>query len=188
MLRSIQGIVARKGPGYCVLMTGALGFKVAVAARLLEKLRENEEVKFACSMHLKDTAIELYGFENETALSLFEMLISVSGIGPKTALHIMDADSPERIAAAIVEGKSDFLAATPGIGKKTAARVIVELRDKLHLTNASELAKTMDVDADVEDVLVSLGYNRRDVKRVIQLLGNDSEKLEDRIKEALKRL
>jgi len=188
MLRSVRGIVARKAPGYCVLETGAFGLKVSVNARTAEKLREGEEAKLACSMHLKDTAVELYGFENETALSLFEMLISVSGIGPRTALHIMDADAPERIAAAIIEGKSDFLAATPGIGKKTAARVVMELRDKLHLGESSEIAKTLDVDADVEDVLVNLGYNRRDVKRVVQSLGAAPEKLEDRIKAALKRL
>ena len=186
MLYELFGTVAKKGNGFCVLRAGPFGFKLMMNERTLNRLTEGAEVTLACNLYVRDTALELYGFASDVSRELFEMLISVSGIGPKMALHVMETDEPERIAAAIVEGRTDFLTRTPGIGKKTAERVIMELRDKLHLHDTTGTARAMDVDADVEEVLVRLGYPRRDAQRATQSLGPEPTKLEERVKAALK--
>jgi len=188
MLYSIKGTVTKKGEGYCIISTGALGFHIIANERTLAGILEGEKSELFCELHIRDSSLELFGFQDEASLSLFKMLISVSRIGPRSALGIMEADTPARIAGAIIEGKAEFLSKTSGIGQKTAERVIMELRDKLNLDELGGSAKTADIDSDVEEVLVHLGYKRGEARKAIRKLGNEPEKLEERIKEALKRL
>jgi len=186
MIYSIKGKITKKGEGFCVVEAGPIGVKVYTNQRTIQKVSGEEE--FFCKIYVRDENLDLYGFTDERSLKLFEMLTSVSGIGPKTALNVFDIDTVERITAAIIEKRDDFLAKTSRIGKKTAARVILELHNKLSIPDSEKMTAQMDVDLDVEAVLINLGYNRWKVKKVISEIGESPSDLEGRLKKALKKL
>jgi holliday junction DNA helicase RuvA len=186
MIYSIKGEVAKKGTDFVVIQTGLIGLKVHTNRNAVNKV--SGKVEFFCKMYIKEDEPFIYGFLNEESLRLFEMLTSVSGVGPKTALNVFDLDTVDRITAAIIEKREEILTKTPGIGKKAAGRIILELHNKLSLSDSHKLAKTMDVDSDVEEALVNLGYERRRVKQAISEIGKDSSDIKDRLKEALKAL
>ena len=189
MLHSLRGTVTAKGEDFFVLETGSFSFRAFTYKRVLRSLPVSKEVEIFCYLYVRDDHLELYGFLDEQALKLFEMFNAVAGIGPKTALGILDVDTAERIIAAIIERRTDFLTRTSGIGRKTAERIILELQNKLSLPkHAKAITKAMDIDVDVEEALVKLGYARREVKNALSDLGSSPYKLEDRLKEALKRL
>ena len=132
----------------------------------------------------------LYGFASIGELSLFENLISVSGIGPKVALGLLSASSPEQLVSAIVNGDIDFLNRVPGIGKKTAGRIVLELKGKLEKGWEGTIlpALTQD-DADVVAALTSLGYSLREATQAASsLAGSEELELEEKIRLALKQL
>ena len=185
MLYTLSGKLKSKSEDFAVIENGGFGFKVFMNQRTMQSL-PTDNVELFVHLHVRENALDLYGFQDEKSRKLFEMLNSVSGIGPKTALGVLDTDTTEKIMAAIIEKKIDFLTKTSGIGRKTAERVILELRNKLSLPRAEALTKTMDVDADVEDALVNLGYPRREVKNALSRLGEKPEKWEERLKETLK--
>ncbi len=189
MLYSIRGTIVSKGDNYLIVSIGAVSVKVLTHQTVLSSnKRKGSEVLLYCHLYIRDNHMELYGFTDSQALKLFEMFTKVSGIGPKTALAILDVDTIDRIVAAIIERRTDFLTRTSGIGKKTAARVILELQNKLHLPKTDEITETMDVDVDIEEALVKLGYARREVKEAIAQLGSEPKKLEERLRAALQRL
>ncbi|MEX1014517.1 MAG: Holliday junction branch migration protein RuvA [Candidatus Paceibacterota bacterium] len=191
MIHTIEGVVKLKGENFVVVETGSaggLGFKVFTNKNILFSIKKGKKISFFTYLYLRENEMELYGFKDEKTLRLFEMLKSVSGIGPKTALGVLDTDKTERIIAAIVEKRADFLTKTPGIGKKTADRVILELKSKLSLPKAGEITEVMDVDSDLEDTLASLGYPKKHIKRALSKLGDKPVELEERLKEALKLL
>jgi len=188
MLHLLRGIVISKGDDFFILETGNFAFKVFTHERTLQNLPSSGKVKLFCYLYVRDDHIELYGFLDERELKLFEMLDAVIGIGPKTALGILGVDTVERIIAAIIERRTDFLTRMSGVGKKTAERVILELQNKLHLPKTEKITKTMDIDVDIEEALVKLGYMRQEVKDALSKLGSKPERLEDRFKETFKRL
>lgn len=132
--------------------------------------------------------MELYGFLTEQEQKFFELLNSVSGIGPKTALGVLESDSVENIMAAILEKRPELLTKTSGIGKKTAERIILELESKVHLPASHALTEAMSLNMEVEEALVGLGYLRGDVKRAIQEIDSNVTTLEGRLKNTLQRL
>lgn len=187
MIHTIKGKLISTTKEYVVVDIGSMGFKVLVSPGTIDSLPEiGKEVRLYCYLYVREKDLELYGFLNERSLKLFEMLTSVSGIGPKTAIGVLDISSVDKVIAAIVEKKTDFLTRAPGIGKKTAERAILELHNKLHLPDSEKIGSTMEIDSDVEDALVSLGYSKRDVKNAVSRLGEEPKKLEDRLREALK--
>lgn len=187
MIYTLSGRLQSKGDGFLVVDVGGVGLKVFVYQRFLRALPDvGENINLYSYLYVRENVLELYGFPDEKSRKLFEMLDSVSGIGPKTALGVLDNDSVDRIIAAIVEKRADFLTRTSGIGRKTAERVILELHSKFSLPKAGEVTKAMDVDNDIEDTLHNLGYSRREVKDALTKLGPKPEKLEERLKEALR--
>lgn len=189
MIYTIRGKVITFGDSFAVVECGGVGFRIFTNKITLQDLgRKTEEALFYCFLYMRETELELYGFLEERTLKLFEMLNSVSGIGPKTALNVIDLDSVPNIMAAIIEKRPDFLTRTSGIGKKTAERIILELSSKLKLPEAKMLTERMGMDAEVEEALASLGYQRSEIRRVLSDLGGDQVKLEDRLKSALKAL
>lgn len=186
MIYSVKGKVTKKGDGFVVLQAGPVGVKIQTNRRAAE--RSSGEAEFFCRMYIREEEAFLYGFPDEKSLRLFEMLTSVSGVGPKTALNVLDLDEVEKITAAIIEKREELLSRAAGIGKKAAGRIILELHNKLDLSGSDKVAERMDVDHDVEAALVNLGYDKRRVKEVISGLGKEPEGIEGRLKEALKRL
>lgn len=186
MIYSVKGETVRKGDGFVVLQAGPVGIKIYTSRKAAENAANTAE--FFCRMYIREEEAVLYGFPDEKSLRLFEMLTSVSGIGPKTALNVFDVGEAEEVTAAIIEKKEDLLTRTPGIGKKAAGRIILELHNKLNLSGSDELVERMDIDSDVEAALVNLGYEKKKVKAAVSQLGKEPKDIEGRLKEALRKL
>ncbi len=146
----------------------------------------NESVKVFTHLHIKEDAWNIYGFSTKAELDFFEKLISVNGVGPKTGLSILNIDTAERLMAAINEGRVDLLTKASGIGKKTAERVVVELRGMFAQIDSGAIAGIMESDSDIIDVLQNLGYTKDQARQAISKIDPKIRTVEDRIKSALK--
>ena len=142
-------------------------------------------VKLFSYMNVRENGIELYGFSSEEELSYFEMLISVSGVGPKSALAILDVAPIKELSAAIKEGRPDLLTRASGIGRKTAERVIIELRTKVQSVHSGIVVEQMETDADLVEALSNLGYRREDARAAVAKVDPNVTGLEARLKAAL---
>lgn len=187
MLYSLEGTLSKKGTNFAVIDVRGIGFKIFMSPDTIKKLPAvGSNAKCFSSLYVRDERLELYGFLEEPALKLFELLTTVNGIGPKTALSVLSVDSVQNITAAILEKRAELLTRTSGIGKKTAERVILELHNKLELPNSSRITMSIDLNAEVEDVLVGLGYTRSEVRKSLQSLGAEFKTFEERLRQTLK--
>jgi Holliday junction DNA helicase RuvA len=191
MIYSIAGKLTLKSDHFVVIETGGLGLKVMVGEATLKALppvRANgagADVKLFSYMNVRENAIELYGFASEDELEYFEMLISVSGVGPKSALSILDVAKISELSAAIKEGRPDLLTRASGIGRKTAERVIIELRTKVQSAKSGAVVEKMETDVDLIEALSGLGYRREDARAALAKVDAKVVGVEDRLKAAL---
>lgn len=190
MIYTLRGKLASVHEQRIVVDCHGVGFLVSVNARTKKALpKEGEEVMLYTHFYLREERAELYGFLDARSLALFELLDSVAGVGPKSALTVLDAETPENLTAAIFERRTDLLTKTPGIGKKTAERIVLELSTKITAPAAGERTAAMDRDREVEEVLANLGYARERVRNVLSSLPRVADATaESRIREALKAL
>lgn len=189
MIYSLSGKLSAKKNGLIVIEVSGVGFKVVVGKNAIEGLPDiGSEIKLFSHLYVREDGLELYGFASEEELSFFEKLISISGIGPKSALNILSIAKLDQLTAAINEGKVDLLTKASGVGRKTAERVVLELRGKLQAISSEKIVKQMESDLDIEEALVGLGYTRQQVKNAISKIDPKTKNLEDRIKEALKKI
>ena len=188
MIHYLTGKVVGRGENFAVIENNGIGFKIFLTTDMLNNLPAvGSEVKIFCYLYIREEAsLELYGFLKEEELNFFGLLISISGIGPKTALNILAVDRLENIMAAIIENRPDLLTRASGIGQKTAERVILELKNKIKLKTAKTLTEKLDLDNEVEEALVGLGYSRRQVRDALGKISPEIKKIEDRLKEALR--
>lgn len=171
MIHSLTGILMRKADSFAVVRCGGVGYLVRLGARTLSALPPlGSEVTLYTHLAVKEDAHELYGFLDEHALALFELLITVSGVGPKTALGVLDLDTVPNVMAAILTRRADLLTRASGIGTKTAERIILELQSRMALAGAEERAKTMDASREAEEALVTLGYPRIEARRALEII------------------
>ncbi len=188
MIASLHGKLESLGSDGAVINVGGVGFQVYMPTSTLSTLGKiGEEVKLHTYLHLREDNAALYGFTSTDELGLFQNLISVSGLGPKLALAMLSAMNIERLTMAIATSSVDLLTEVPGIGKKMANRLILELKDKLGAgwitTPAVQLAEE---NAEVVAALTSLGYSVSEATRAVASLPPDSKlSLEDRVKQAL---
>ncbi len=184
MIAFIEGQVLMIEPSAAIIKTQGLGYKVYMCASSLEKLTLGQEVRLFVHTHIKEDAFDLFGFEIVSQRAMFTLLISVSHIGPKLGLAILSALPLARIARAISERDLSLLSSIPGIGKKTAERIALELKDKV---NKIDLGQDHFVADDVQDHLTlairGLGYSRDQAERVMAKL--DSTELKTLPLEAL---
>jgi Holliday junction DNA helicase RuvA len=185
MIGKITGKVSYKENIWLILDTGNVGYKIFVEKDLHAQTKENEEVSLWTYLAVRENSLDLYGFQTTEKLKLFELLISVSGIGPKSALSILDVASPSSLRQAVVSGETSPLTEVAGIGKKNAEKIIIELRGKLKLKEG-EVLSTENTDSEVYEALTSLGYSAKDARDVISKLPNKDENTHNRIKAALK--
>jgi len=190
MLYFLTGKIVAKGENFAILENNGLGFKIFLTSEALNKLpNDDSPAKIFCQLYIREeTNLEIYGFLREEELNFFGLLNSVSGIGPKTALNILAVDRLENIMAAIIENRPDLLTRASGIGQKTAERVILELKSKIKLKTAKTLTQKLDLDTEVEEALVGLGYARRQVREILQNLPPDLKKIEEKLRESLRLL
>ncbi len=163
-----------------------VGFKIAMSEKDLGNLSEEKELNIFTHLHVKEDALDLYGFLSPSELSFFELLISVSGVGPRSALSILDVAEIGKLSAAIIENRPDLLTQASGIGRKTAEKVIIELRGKVATLQSEEIVKSMESDGDLVETLASLGYRKETARVALAKISADTIGLENRLKEALK--
>lgn len=193
MFYYLKGTIAFKGENFVALDVGGVGYKVYTTISNLSKLEINSENTLYTYTHIREDIFDIYGFMTNEELSFFEMLISVSGVGPKAALSILSLLTPSDLISAIIMGDSKAISKAPGIGSKTAQRIILELKNKVSdseiLPGNDDGGDFLSIDTSNQAVaaLMSLGYSATDAKRaVISVEGASS--VEETIKLALKNL
>ena len=188
MISSLQGKIESLGSDWAIINVGGIGFQVYMPTSALSTLGAvGTEVKMYTHLHLREDNVTLYGFNSADELALFQMLIGVSGLGPRLALAMLSSLSVEQLSMAIATGSTDLLTITPGIGKKVANRIILELKEKIGAgwitTPATQLAQE---NTDVLAALTSLGYSAAEATRAVATLPVSSDlSLEEKIKLAL---
>ena len=197
MIAFVSGILEMKLNGYIVINVGGLGYKVFMSESAIEVVGEvGGKVKVYTHHHVREDDISLYGFLTMEELNMFELLISVSGVGAKSALSILANIEPSAFALAVISNDTSKLVKIPGVGAKTAARIVLELKDKLKnqevVTKKTNAIKKTTVDEEYLDEAISalqvLGYNRKDIEKVFEKIELDNMSLEDMIKQGLKYL
>lgn len=190
MIASLSGTIKQIGEDNLVVGVGGVGVRVTVPTTVLEDVGGiGRRVSLHTHLVVRETELSLYGFETEEDLLLFELLLGVSGVGPKVALSILSTLSPELLKSAIVREETAVLQRVPGIGKKTAERLMFQLRDKLDMTRvATTVPLVSDVDADVIDVLTSLGFSVVEAQSALQNLPRDVSSIDERVQLALQYL
>ncbi len=186
MIGYIEGEVIFKGNRNLILKAGGIGYALSATPQLVTELAVGEEAHLWTHLAVKDDALDLYGFSSRDELELFRLLISISGIGPKSALGVLSLADVKTLAHAIGSRDSAYLTKVSGIGKKLAEKIVLELRDKV-----GELAKGGDIsNAETEaiDALESLGYAPRDTREIIRILAKEHVTAQDIIRKALQTL
>jgi len=197
MIGFLRGQVAALKTDYCLLDVNGVGYRVFVAGSTRNKLRLKEEAQLFTYMNVYQDGITLYGFASEEEYDIFQLLIGVSGIGPKVALGILSAITVESLCKAIQNKQTTVLTKLPGIGKKSAERLILELKDKVAFAAADDAAEilTLDMEGPVGDdmmseaqaALVALGYSQAEIAPVLKK-ATKCKTTEEVIKLALKQL
>jgi Holliday junction DNA helicase RuvA len=170
LIDRLRGVVIDKGVDYLVLEVGGIGFRVQVPSFVWEQIIIGEEVALHTYLHVRDDAWTLYGFLTKEDLSLFMELIGVSGVGPRLGVKILSGTSPGQFRQAVVNGDVGALTLIPGIGKKTAQRIVLELGERLKkMGGAEDLAVPADSPvADALAALMALGYSRGEASAALQ--------------------
>jgi Holliday junction DNA helicase RuvA len=188
VIASLHGTIESLGIEWAIVNVGGVGFQVYMPTSTLSTLgAAGAEVKLFTHLHLREDNAALYGFATAEELGLFQTLIGVSGLGPKLALAMLSTMTVERLAMAIATGSTDLLTMIPGIGKKMADRLVLELKEKIGAgwitAPAAELAEE---NTDVLAALISLGYSVSEATRAVATLPSSSDlSLEEKIKLAL---
>ncbi len=183
MIASLRGkVVARMLDGV-VLDVNGVGYRVQTTLRALRKAQGGEEVTLDTYLHVREDALQLYGFAEPVERELFEHFLSVSGVGPKVALAILSGSTPADLRRAIALEDITRFVAIPGIGKKTAERVVLELKEKIGIIETPAEAPELELMA--RDALVELGYSLLEAERALATTDPDAEP-EERVKQALR--
>ena len=198
MIRYIKGIIYHQMDSSIIVENSSgIGFNIMIpSGSSFYKLTDGEEVKVHTSMIVKEDDISLYGFSDREELELFELLITVSGIGAKGAMSIMSVLSPNALKLAIASGDSKSISKANGVGKKTAERIIIDLKDKLGSFDEAELDAYIydkifvndDTRSEAKIALISLGYSQQEAENAISKIKGENLSIEDYIKLALKQM
>ena len=191
MIAFVTGILRARGTDWVQVEVGGVGFHISVPASLaLSVGEEGERVTLHTRLMIRDDEPQLYGFPSPAALRFFYMLTGVSGIGPRSALNLLSARPPEALATAIMAGDLDAFTAVPGIGKRTATRIVLELKDRLEKEGLPLSTTPVVDDADAVSALTALGYTAGEARQALRSLGPESASLdlEERIRRALTQL
>ena len=189
MIASLSGTVQKIEAGSLIVAVGGVGVRVYVPRTVLENVGGvGRVIGLHTHLQVRESDLSLFGFESEDDLELFEVLLGVQGVGPKVALAILGALSPEMLKSAIMREETAVLQRVPGIGKKTAERIMFQLRDKLDLGGAAALPLVSDVDADVIDILTGLGFSIIEAQTALQHVPREVRAMDERVQGALQHL
>lgn len=185
MIDVIYGTVVTEGDDYFVVMVGGIGVRV-YATRASRGNLDGKQIRLHTHLIVREDSLTLYGFADEDERKLFEILIGVSGIGPRLGLMVLNTLSREHLQTAIIQEKPEILSRVPGIGKKTAQKIIFELKDKLGDAILDRTFPISDIDADVIAALTALGYSIVESQSALQSIPADApNEVEERVRLAL---
>jgi Holliday junction DNA helicase RuvA len=187
MIGWLEGRVIAVRPTFLILAVGGIGYKVFATKDALLRLSPDATVSLWTHLAVRETAQDLYGFVTEEEMRFFDLLLTVSGIGPKSAMSILDIASVETLRSAISTGRAEYLTKVSGIGRKTAEKIVLELRDKVG-AGAESTNATLKGDEDALEALMSLGYSANESRDALRKVGEEFTKSNDRLREALKLL
>ena len=189
MISFLRGKIKNKNQGYIILDVRDVGYKVFVNETVYAELDIGQEAEFYVYQHVREDALSLFGFKSLDQLEMFELLLSISGIGPKSALGVLGIASTEDIKDSIARGDSSLLTKVSGIGKKTAERVVLDLREKVGRVTHSEQHATnggMIASGDEIDALMALGYSMMQARDALRQVDSSVKDSGERIKAALR--
>lgn len=197
MIAYLNGILELKFNGYIIIDVMGVGYKVFMSETSINKLGEiGDKVRVYTHYHVREDEISLYGFLNIEELNMFELLISVSGVGAKSALNTLTYIEPSTFALAVVSNDTSKLVKIPGIGAKTAARIVLELKDKLKnqdivKNKVDKIESNIENKENIEEAITALqvlGYNRKEIEKTFEKIEDTNISLEELIKKGLKYL
>ncbi|HEV7702375.1 MAG TPA: Holliday junction branch migration protein RuvA [Candidatus Paceibacterota bacterium] len=191
MIGSIRGNIILKNEKFLIVEAGGVGYKISISPDTLSKVGKyppagGEEIFLFIHTHVREDAMDLYGFLDHEELEFFEMLLNVSGIGPKGALAILGITSIETLRRAIGTGDTSYLTKISGIGKKTAEKIVIELRDKMAEKMKGKLSEgSLQGEMDALEALKSLGYSQNESREALKNCSPEAD-TNTKIREALK--
>ena len=197
MISYIKGTLEIKAKDYIVVDVGGIGYKIFMSETAINELEKGTKAKVFTYMRVREDDISLYGFLNNEELVTFELLISVGGVGAKSAITILSNITPSKFALAVITNDVNTLKKLPGIGAKTAARIILELKDKMKTEQGIEESKNEEIKEaivldnkanDAVEALCVLGYTRKDVEKALSNINTNKLTVEEIIKQGLKYL
>jgi holliday junction DNA helicase RuvA len=189
MIASLHGKILARTDDSLIINVAGIGYRVRVPTGTMANLGAvGSDAQLYTHLHVREDDLSLYGFANEDELQLFETLLTVSGIGPKVALGVLSKASPGTIRYAIAQGNAEALTKIPGIGKKTAQRLVLELKGKIDLAALSESGELSPVDKDVLNALIGLGYSAAEASRAASSVPMSVKAVEERVRIALQYL
>jgi Holliday junction DNA helicase RuvA len=187
MISKIEGVVWDRADKYIVVGVGGIGLKVFTTTEGIEVSEKGKSISLSTHLVVKEDALDLYGFLSKEELDFFQLLIGISGIGPRTALNVLNISSVGALKKAVSTGDTSHLTKVSGIGRKIADKIVLELKDKIGAqTDENEITLRDEIDA--VEALKALGYSQRDAREALKDVDKSITKTGDRIKQALKKL
>ncbi|MDQ3249329.1 MAG: Holliday junction branch migration protein RuvA [Chloroflexota bacterium] len=189
MIRLVRGTVTARGKDFLVVEIGGggIGLKVFATDPTLVEFNSGTTVLLHTYLQVREDALTLFGFATEDELGMFESLLTVSGVGPKVALSILSTFSPDALRLALANDEPALVARAPGVGKRTAQKIVLDLKDKVRgpMGGLQALALATDADSEVIDALTALGYSVVEAQRAVQKLPKEVVGVEERLRYAL---
>lgn len=187
MISCIEGKVILKGERFVIIETDGVGYRVFVGPSVFVKIgKNNDRIKLWTHLHLREDSVELYGFLEYAELEFFETLIQISGVGPKSALGVLNVAPLDTLKHAIASGEISYLTKVSGIGKKIAEKIILELRDKLGKIGYTGEKAFLKEEEDALRALRSLGYSYSEAREALKQVPSKISGTQERVKESLK--
>jgi len=186
MIASLQGTVVQNDSKYIILEVNNIGYKVFATADTLHNLTIGSNQRLFTYLAVRENALDLYGFTSEKERNFFELLISISGIGPKGAINILSAVNSDALVNAIQTGSISHLTKVSGIGKKTAEKIVLELKDKIGGLVGEDITPGLSSDADAIEALKMLGYGAEEARESLKKINKEITDTGAKVKAALK--
>ncbi len=189
MIGQLIGNITYSGDKFIILNVGGVGYKIFTTAESKLFLSKNQEGSTLWThLVVKEDALDLYGFTTQIELDFFELLITVSGIGPKSALGILSLAGIETLRKSISSNNTEYLIKIAGIGKKSAEKIVLELKDKIGKLGETLPGQDLDKEADVLNALQALGYSTKEAHEALKKIPSEITDVSEKIKQALKQL
>ncbi len=186
MIAHIKGTIIHNNEKFFIVDVKDIGYKIFTTALILSKYKTGDQVSFWTHMAVRENSIDLYGFITNEEMTFFNLLLNVSGIGPKSALSILGVAPVETLKKAIATGDTTYLNKVSGIGRKIAEKIVIELRDKLLSYKNEDSENSLRDESDIIEALRALGYSQSETRNALNQIPANIEGAKNKIKEALK--